>query len=267
MSKRRKSDASQSVSLFPFLSVLACVIGTLTLMIAALALGQMDNPAVASAERLEAEQRRLDAEREKIAKIEKELEKIDKSTPRGLLARAEVRLAEVKQEIAAEMEKRDQATEDDVTVVDAEAHAQELAKLQAELDQIRQRQKQLQQELAQRNKPPDEAMVRVLPSGSGVDLTPTFVECNASGIVIYTGGGERRVRRADVPADAQFQSLLDEISKQAKRTVIFLIRDNGFGTYYTARDVARSRYARHGKLPVTGKGKIDVSMFEKKPGK
>ena len=35
MSRRsRKAGASQSVSLFPFLSILACVIGTLTLMIA-----------------------------------------------------------------------------------------------------------------------------------------------------------------------------------------------------------------------------------------
>ena len=51
---RRAAGEQDDVSLFPFLSVLACVIGTLTLMIAALALGQMDNPTVASAERYEA---------------------------------------------------------------------------------------------------------------------------------------------------------------------------------------------------------------------
>ena len=38
-SRRTKRDFASS--LFPFLSVLACVIGTLTLLIAALALGQV----------------------------------------------------------------------------------------------------------------------------------------------------------------------------------------------------------------------------------
>ncbi|MFG0334632.1 MAG: hypothetical protein ACF8TS_14850, partial [Maioricimonas sp. JB049] len=39
---RRRSDDGEAVSLFPFLSILACLIGVLTLMITALALGQMD---------------------------------------------------------------------------------------------------------------------------------------------------------------------------------------------------------------------------------
>ena len=38
---RRKKRGDPSVTLFPFLSVLACVIGVLTLMITALAIGQM----------------------------------------------------------------------------------------------------------------------------------------------------------------------------------------------------------------------------------
>ena len=46
----RRPAEEDGVSLFPFLSVLACVIGTLTLMIMALALGQMDTEEVASAE-------------------------------------------------------------------------------------------------------------------------------------------------------------------------------------------------------------------------
>ena len=49
MARRRKK--SITVSLFPFMSILACVIGTLTLMLTAMALGQMDNEVVYSAER------------------------------------------------------------------------------------------------------------------------------------------------------------------------------------------------------------------------
>jgi hypothetical protein len=264
MAKRHKSDASQSVSLFPFLSVLACVIGTLTLMIAALALGQMDNPAVASAEQFESEKRRLEEEQQLIAQIEEQLKEVKADDPQRLLTAADEQRAELQEQIREEIAKRDKPVATDLPVVDVDAHDKRVAQLQAELDQIRERQKQLQQELAQRKKPAEEALVRVLPSGSGVDLTPTFVECNASGIVIYTGNTERTVRRADVAGDERFLTLLNEIADQAKRTVVFLVRDNGFGTYFAARDVARSHYARHGKLPVTGKGKIDVSMFDKK---
>ena len=46
MARRRKK--SITVSLFPFMSILACVIGTLTLMLTAMALGQMDNEVVYS---------------------------------------------------------------------------------------------------------------------------------------------------------------------------------------------------------------------------
>ncbi len=101
MSKRRKSDASQSVSLFPFLSVLACVIGTLTLMIAALALGQMDNPAVVSAEQFNLEKQRLEAEQKLIAEIEKQLQEVKADDPRRLLTRAEAEQAELTKKIGA----------------------------------------------------------------------------------------------------------------------------------------------------------------------
>ena len=49
----RRAKTKVTVSLFPFMSILACVIGTLTLMLTAMALGQMDNDVVLSAERYE----------------------------------------------------------------------------------------------------------------------------------------------------------------------------------------------------------------------
>ena len=62
MGRRRKSDA-ESVSLFPFLSILACVIGVLTLMITALALGQMDTEEVADLNVLETAPEQIEEER------------------------------------------------------------------------------------------------------------------------------------------------------------------------------------------------------------
>ena len=74
---RRRRRAQRSVSLFPFLSILACVIGTLTLMITALALGQMDNETVASAEKFELAKRLLEQILQEIERFEQELAKAE----------------------------------------------------------------------------------------------------------------------------------------------------------------------------------------------
>ncbi len=50
---RRPVDQDNDISLFPFLSILACIIGVLTLMIATLALSQMDSEVVVAAEKFE----------------------------------------------------------------------------------------------------------------------------------------------------------------------------------------------------------------------
>ena len=103
----------------------------------------------------------------------------------------------------------------------------------------------------------------IQPGGSGVDLKPTFVECAASGIVVYEGETPRRVLRADLGSDEGFLALLDRVAADSKATVIFLVHDDALSTYYAARSLARSHFARNGKLPVIGHGKIDLSMFDK----
>ena len=50
---RRRDREDTDVSLFPFLSILACIIGVLTLLISTLALSQMDSDVVVQAEEYE----------------------------------------------------------------------------------------------------------------------------------------------------------------------------------------------------------------------
>ena len=58
---RRPRDNDDDVSLFPFLSIIACVIGVLTMMISTLALAQMDTPDVALIEAHENATKELEA--------------------------------------------------------------------------------------------------------------------------------------------------------------------------------------------------------------
>jgi len=265
--RRKKGGANESVSLFPFLSVLACVIGSLTLMIAAVALGQMDTGAVADAfdlERLLAEEKR---DQESIADLQQKLAKVEKEASdeaakqKDLLARAQTYLQDLEKQLAEARRDEDQPQEQ-VATVDLAAHKKRMEEMQAEIKTRGDEIKQLQTELAARKKTPEEAQVRIRPGGSGVGLEPTFIECNGSGIVIYEGEEPQRVRRADLKTDEAYLSLLEKIAKQPKHTIVFLLRKNGIGTYHTAREVAWSRGAKNGKLPVPTDGKIDLSMFE-----
>ena len=63
---RRRRPPEQKAFLFPFLSVLACVIGILTLMIATLALGQLKQPNRALSTAAERETETLREEEEKL---------------------------------------------------------------------------------------------------------------------------------------------------------------------------------------------------------
>ena len=263
MARRRRRN-KLTVSLFPFLSVLACVIGTLTLMITALALGQMGGEDTASALRLDFIKREIKAYQQRIEALRAKLAGADSMKKR--LAETRVELERLKLEkdlLFKENEKEVPKPDVEIPDVDPEAHKKRMEQLAADLKQREELMNQLLVEIKKRKQPPEEAQVTIQPGGSGVDLEPTFVECAASGIVIYEGDPPRRVPRAAMAKDEGFLALLDRIAKQPKGTVIFLVRDDGLGTYYSASATARSHYARNGKLPAIGHGKIDLGLFKK----
>ena len=265
MTRRRRSKLS--ISLFPFLSILACVIGTLTLLITALALGQMDTDEVASELRLDYLKRQIEKTRARIEQLKEDLGEVESGADdlQKQLADAIVELERLKRLKEALLENVDKEVkpEIDVPTVDPEMHEKRKAQMEEELQSQEELKQKLLAELKQRKRPPEEAEVIIQPGGSGIDLEPTFVECAASGIVVYEGEKPRRVLRADLSSDKDFLALLDRVAADPKATVIFLVRDDALSTYYAALSLARSRYARNGKLPVIGHGKIDLSMFEK----
>jgi len=266
MARRRR--AKRSISLFPFLSILACVIGTLTLLITALALGQMDTDEMASELKLDYLKRQIEKTLARIEQLKEQLGEFESGADDLLkqLADAKVELARLKRLKAALLEntgKKEEKPDIEIPVVDAEKHKKRVAQMQEQLETQEEQKQELVAELKERKGTADEAEVIIQPGGSGVDLEPTFVECAASGIVIHDGEEPRRVLRADLRSDEGFLALLDRVAADPNATVIFLVRDDGLSTYYAARSLARSRYARNGKLPVIGHGKIDLSTFEK----
>ena len=264
MARRRKSD-EETVSLFPFLSILACVIGVLTLMITAMALSQMDqqDDAWKRAEEFEENQEQITEKQQELDEVQSQVEDLSKLNRELMLALEELKkLKQEKQKIPAEIK-----PEEKVKLL-AEAN-----RLEKRITEIKDAPKEIQKEIDKlkvelnKRENPVAAEVRIQPGGSGVDLNPTFIECTKNGIVVLDGPSkDLHVRRDDLRKSLPFVELLDKIGAQSKGTVIFLIRQDAVYTYNIASSVARSRYCPNGKLPVEGNGKIDLSKFKNTSG-
>lgn len=262
----RRSKNKVTVSLFPFMSILACVIGTLTLLITGMALGQMDNEVVLSAEKYDKVKRQIEQEKRRMAELQKKLEEAESGANDELkkIADAKMRLEELERQrdaLSEELDKPADETEIEIPIVDEEKHKKRMAAIQEEMEELKAQIAALKPKVAELGDA-EESKVIIQPSGSGVDLDPTFVECTASGLVFLEEEPQRRVRRADMATDESFRELLETIAKKPKGIVIFLVREDALSTYFAAYDIARQRYARAGKLPVIGQGKIDLSVFK-----
>ena len=262
MARRREAD--ERLSLFPFLSIVICVIGFLTILIASEALskiGEKPNPEAVA---------RTAKYREQLAKL-KEIEEELKgrrdveyaSAFEATIKRAEEDLATLQ----AEKAERDKAVaEKEDATADLRAEIERLKQhIESVLKDIEERKKtevELAEEVEKKRKPPA-APVAVRPGGTGKNIRPFFVECTDTSIVIHGKDGSKPIRIADAAGNQEFLGLLDKASSTENGIVIFLLRENGVGTYWTASNIAADRGCRNGKLPLLGQGKVDVSAFKR----
>jgi len=262
----RRSRKKVGVSLFPFLSILACVMGVLTLMITALALSQMDTASIATLFEFNQLENRINDTKADIRKTQASIDA--KTRTAGIdqqeLARLRAELERLLKDKKDLLKAKDKPPKPSVRVpkVDPNAHQKRLAEMLKELEEQNKQREELLAQMQTRLKRA-EAPVIIQPSGSGVGLKPTFVECDATGVVIYEGKEPVRVHRKDLGSNEMYLSLLKRIAEQPRSTVIFLVRDDGMSSYWVAQKLAQANFARNGKLPVIGHGKLDLTLFQK----
>ena len=213
--KKKKTDLE--ISLFPFLSILACVIGILTLMITAIVIAQIDPEAVNEKietaleddeefqKKIEERKKELDALREEIERIKKDpFKKIDPKKKDQLKQQIASVIAQIKK--AKEEEKQGKTIQGEVVKMQAD-----LAKMMKELDQA-------EEEWELMKDPEKFATMVVKQSGSGAggDLEPTFIECNEKGIRVYDENG----KHFDVPVEqingnAKLKTIIQKVAREA----------------------------------------------------
>jgi hypothetical protein len=275
MAQRRQSEGGE-VSLFPFLSILACLIGALVFMIVVLVMAQMDKAKGRDPEDIRRSQEHI--------KLKKEIE--DRKKLDVVLKEKLATLEELQKQVS---EKEQQfiklrkllSTSKDIQEANMKISQQmqkELDDLLTEIEGLKLQQVESKKEIAtllaeikKRQVPADKKIppVVVQPSGSGMpeDTKVFFVEAGGGALKILGAWGEDYRLSATpevVVADAKFNHFLAEIAKNPKSLILFLVRDDGAGAFNNGAGRAEADYSiRVGKLPIPGRGVLDLALFEK----
>lgn len=271
---RRVFVEEDDVSLFPFLSIIAAVIGVLTLMIAAVTLGQMNQDdvkaAIANAIQLEALQKQVAAAEAKIEELRLQLEKEQAqllqtaSSRQSELVKSRAELDALIKQLADQQRKTEELKKIEIVIpAIPESERETIDDLQTQLKEVNDRLALLQKQLDERKKPPEEAQVSVLPGGTGLNYVPNFVECTADAIVMHTEDPPLTIRTPQVAAHAKFVALMEKVANSKNETIIFLLRSDSLKTYRVVNKLCTDFQVRNGKLPVVGNGRLDFSHFRK----
>lgn len=264
---RRPPGDDDDVSLFPFLSIIACVIGVLTMMISTLALAQLDSDEVALIEEWEETQQALEYTDSQIAELTALINEQlgpDGADVREELAKRQAELDElIRQQEELKKQLEDQQKIEVVIPEIDESLRETAATMQAELERLQQEIAQLELDLQQRQDA-SKSKVSVLPAGSGLQMTPHFVECAQGAILLHDHDPPKLLRAAGMVTDEDFIGLLTTVANSSDESIIFLIRPDGLSAWRAAKKLCDERSIRNGKLPVAGDGKIDLSHFRQK---
>ncbi|MBC8350142.1 MAG: hypothetical protein O3A82_04280 [Verrucomicrobia bacterium] len=215
MKKKKNNDLQ--VSLFPFLSILACVLGILTLMITAVVIAQIDPEAVnekieTALEEDEEFQKKMDEQKAIIEKIRNEIKSI-RANPTKKIDPAKKEKLVV--EIAAIEKKKSAVLQQNKKSTALKAESQ---KVSAEIAILTENFDEAEEEWDLMKDPNEFETMVVKQSGSGVggDLEPTFIECRDIGIRVYEGKDiAYEVKTSEISNNPKLQKLVKMLAKEA----------------------------------------------------
>ena len=270
---RRSKNSDTGMSLFPFMSILAGLIGVLTLMISVMMQVQQMKKEGRTEEELALAMENRDLLR-RIESQEKENSNKEKTLAKEKATVSE--LAKLKDRVIAlttQLKEIEKAAKGDKTDLQLQKQVEnmkaEITDILAERPPLENRLKQLQAELKKRKEAPKpKESVVVQPRGfldGGPDVI-FFVECNSTGIVLLDHTeGPKRISTAAIEKSGVFAQYLDRVKKTEDSMVLFLLRKSGNDAFRWAAGTAETKYkVTTGKLPLPNEGKIDLSLFRGK---
>lgn len=213
----KKKKADLEISLFPFLSILACVIGILTLMITAIVIAQIDPEAVnekieTALEDDEEFQKKIEERKKELKDLRDEIEAIKKDPFKKIDPKKKDQLRQQIITVTAQVEKAEKEQEQ------SKSMQGEVVKMQSDLARMMKNLEQAEEEWQLMKEPEKFATMVVKQSGSGAggDLEPTFIECNDKGIRVYEETGKHfEVPITQIPGHAKLKALIQKVAREA----------------------------------------------------
>lgn len=261
---RRKQPDSES-ALFPFLSILVCLIGILVLVIVALALQQMDTQDLKDIERAQqnaelTKQIKQDEEKkDELAELIKQARQIKDALEAAQRELDRLKAAQEDKDKAEEQQKQDNIK----LLAEADDLLKRIEALKKQLEEILAEIEKLKKEIEDRKKPPDPAAVVIKPSGSGRGLEPVFIECTARDVVLLDDPEKLRYPgNGNLLTNLELIAYIDSIAVDPTKRLVLLVREDAWGSYVYMDRLAKARNCPAGKLPVPGQGLIDLKMFK-----
>jgi hypothetical protein len=265
----RRREQENPISLFPFLSVLAAVMGTLILALCGAVVGHMGakqtvieddtNPAIdeaaGSIRKLREEEARLRkqlGEAQSLSNRVKQLQETAKALENEVAqgkATAEDRLRTHTALLKQVNQLQEQVAE----------RARKLKDLTAASDDTQQKIQSLRAEKAAL---PTKASVRIVPSGgSGRVTTPRFVECDGFGATLHPAG--TRIGPDEIAASPALRRFLTEINTKKSQgwSLVVLCRPDGVKAHDRVCKLARDMNAPYGSLPILDNEQIDFGAW------
>jgi hypothetical protein len=271
MAKRARNGGG-SVNLFPFLSILISIIGSLTLVIVVVNLIAMNKGEGKTPDEVErareyvALKKERDENQQEADKLRQLIENLIQQNRDSLTLKDKLITLKKTLENQEEIDKSREEliakfnllqTTNKKLIEDEKFLQEEIKKKEAEL--------------AKRAEPPKAAALQVRPSGSSATTRPYFVEVSDRGVYLHRSLTQEPpvIPIASLNQSPEFLEFLKMIASQPYNRVIFLVRGTpGAVKTLNEASVVVAGYNRAngteiipGRLPLPGEGKVDLQLF------
>lgn len=250
------------LSLFPFMSVLACTIGALTLLLLSLSLTSVGAPGLSRETAPETSSDVRPEPPDGITSGSKPLE-----DRRDAIERAEATWAALDRALEArglpagsDLERLRGALED---VERRERSLETLEQIEARMAEIRRTQESVETSIEVLESRRQTLPILIDPTGLSRDQKPFFMECDGGGLTAHraTDDLEYFIPLDAVGSHGDFNRYLRRIRATPGALLVLLVRPGGVEAMDRAAELARAAGVRVARMPLPGDGELDWRLL------
>ena len=266
MAKARKAEIE--ISLFPFLSILACVIGILVLILCTVVISQIDPEGVEEVKKQNEENKKKKEELNKLEidrlELEKKLKEVEAQMNKKIdftadLKKAQQTLVKLKKEVDS---KKKKSTEVSKLSEELVIKIKQKDTLLASLKEKEKLHKALMAAI-EKEKERIHSKLKLESTGSGflANFNPIYVDCTQKGISVVTEEKTLEISRGAIPKHKEWVALMKKTAASNKGIFVFLVRPTyeAVSNYWYAKSICEKNGAKTSKIPLNSKLPLTLS--------